>query len=291
MQDWYRSFNQKYSVVGNLMLAIGAAYLLSLILIIALGDTRYNLLFAASTLPMDLSTAVQQPWSVFTFWLVNHPVTLWMVLADVMILFGFGMLLQTMVGRERFKWLVVSYISAVALLTLFAAQVLPTIGDTKAPLFGMHGVNVAIILTCVMMAPRLRVKLLHLWDVELIWVGLTVVAFSLIGYRAVFTVIGTSIVVGILTGTAVGFFLRRQNSKVSFNYARPAFQQQTIGLDRVRVREVRPNPQHKGKFTVVSGPSNLEPEDELDKLLDRINEVGYEGLSHAEKKRLEELSK
>lgn len=291
MLDWYRSFNQKYSVAGNLMLAYGAAYLLSIILLIALGETRYNLLFNAASLPMDLGTAVQQPWSIFTFWLVNHPVTLWMVLGDIAILFGFGMLLQTIVGRERFKWLVVSYISAVALLTLLAAQFLPTIGGDKPLLFGMHGVNIAIILTCVMMAPRLRVKILNLWEVELVWVGLTVVAFSLIGYRAVFTVIGTSIFVGILTGTAVGYFLRRQNSRVSFNYARPAFQQQTIGLDRVRVREVRPNPQHKGKFTVVGGPSNVDPEDELDKLLDRINEVGYEGLSHAEKKRLEELSK
>jgi membrane associated rhomboid family serine protease len=288
--EWYRSFNQKYSVVGNLMLISGGCYLLGIVLLLVLGETRFNLVFAEATLPMDLSKAVQQPWSIFTFWAVNHPITLWMALVDVALMFSFGMLLQTMVGRERFKWLVLAYISAIALLTLFFAQFLPTLADTKnAPLFGMHGLNAAIIMTCVMLAPRLRMRL-YIWEVELVWIGLVALLMSLVGYRAIFTVIGTSILIAILTGGAVGFFLRRQNLRALPPFARQNYQQQSMALDRVRVREVRPNPQHKGKFTVVGGPANLAPEDELDKLLDRINEVGYEGLTASEKKRLEELS-
>lgn len=289
--EWYRNFNQKFSVVGNLMLATGGTYLLGIILLIALGEARFTTLYGVFTLPTQLSEAVQQPWSVFTFVFVNHPLTLWMALVDVMLMFSFGRLLQTMVGRERFKWLVVGYISAVALLTLFVAQFLPTLTATPdASLFGMYGLNMAIITTCLVLAPRLRVRL-YLWEVELIWVGLVVLALSLISYRAIYSLTGTSILIAILVGATTGYFLRRQQGSPYPRYPRPAFQQQSIALDRVRVREVRPNPQHKGKFTVVGGQSAAEPEDELDRLLDRINEVGIDGLTALEKKRLEELSK
>jgi hypothetical protein len=287
----YRRFIQKYAVVGNLMLVSGGTYLLLLLLIVILGPTRIGLVFEALTLPMDLGKAVQQPWSIFTFWAVNHPFTLWMALVDIALMFSFGMLLQTMVGRERFKWLVVSYISAIALLTLFFAQILPTVSQTEGTqLFGMHALNAAIIMTCIVLAPRLRVRL-YLWEVELYWIGVLTLLLPLVAYRAFFTVIGLSILVAILTGAVVALYLRYQNNRFSPKFSQHRMQQQSYALDRVRVREVRPNPQHKGKFTVVGGPGNTASEDDLDKLLDRINEVGYQGLSAAEKKRLEELSK
>lgn len=290
MEFSFKKYLHNFGTVGVLMAISACSYLVLLVLFIALGNARFESIFPFLSLPMGLENAVRHPWTLFSFWAVNHPTAVFMQLVDLALMFSFGMLLQNLAGRNRFNWLALIYISSVGLFTLLLANVLPTVSKTDTtPLFGMHGLNAAIIAAVITLAPRMRVRL-FVWETELVWVGLITLLLPLVAYRAIFTVMGTSVLVGIVTGGLSALVLEQQLGRLIPRRPKLTQVQDPQPRDRVRVRETRPNPQHKGKFTVLSGGHAHEPEDELDRLLDRINEVGYEGLTLAEKRRLEELS-
>jgi membrane associated rhomboid family serine protease len=272
------------------LLAILASSYLTVLMGHAIFGSSMEPLFGQLAMPMEPLVFIRQPWSLFTYWAFHPPAEFWIVLVDMSILYAFGAVLQRTLGRKRFVWALLIFGLGAAAISLGLVPLLPMVRDFPAKLLhGMHPVNAAIIAACVVTTPRIEFRFFG-QGVQLRWIALFVVVVSLLGTKAFFTTDGVAYLAGMSLGLGYAFYVERFGGRNKWDVR---IRQQTSLLspkNRVRVKETHQNPQHKGKFTVVHSTAKLAPEDELNRLLDRINEVGYNGLTANEKRRLEELS-
>jgi membrane associated rhomboid family serine protease len=290
--DWYRQFLKRFGFAGFLLTLLVTAYVVLLILLGVLGEERFGVFWSQLTLPADLSIAVQQPWTLFTYWLGNHPLSFWFLLVDLAILYGFGHILNAMIGDRRMQGLVAIAILVNGLATIGLSNLLPTVETTSSTrLFGFGAVNATIIAAAITLVPRYNFRIL-VWDIPLIFVGLFILATSVFSHRLIFTMEGTAELIGAGLGFALIKTMRSGWDLANWfrgaanrpSVKPPRQPEPVMSTQRPVVRAV--NPKQK--------PSNqqqpMTEAEELDFLLDKINDVGYSGLTQAEKERLDLLS-
>lgn len=291
---WYGQFLKRFGFAGVLLTLLSLSYVVLFLLYGLMGAERFDALFLKLTLPVNVDTAVEQPWSVLTYWLCAHPLSFWFLLLDLIILYAFGHILNAMIGDRRTQGIVLFGIVVNALITIGLSNVLPTIESTPATrLSGFSPVNATLIAATITLVPRYNFRILF-WDVPLLFVGLFLLLLSIASYRAIFTMQGTAEMVGAVIGVLLikvmrsGWDVTRWFQGVA-NRAQtthPRKPEPVHASQRPIVRSI--NPKHK---TVVPQPqADMTEEEELDYLLDKINEVGYNGLSQREKERLDKLA-
>ena len=292
--EWYRRFLAKNGIVGVIMSAMAVVYVLNFFLTGILGEAGYNEYYANTTFPMDLETLVSRPWTILTYWLMEQPLLIWLFLVDMVLLYTYGHILNAMVGDRVTQGIIVFAILVNAILTLLISNILPTVEVTPTvALWGLSSVNCTLIAAAVTLVPNYNFQIIRS-NVKLIWVGLTLLAIQFLVYRFVFAVTGIGCVVGALVGFGL---IRSLQSGVDLT----AWAQFSFGSkspkSRIRVhinegeKNDAPRSRQKRRINVVHSPSATNDEEELNRILDRINEVGYEGLTRKEKETLERLSR
>jgi membrane associated rhomboid family serine protease len=292
--DWYSRFLKRFGFAGVLLTAQAASYVLLLILMGVLTPAQFGILWSKISLPADLKIALDQPWSLFTYWLANHPLSIWMLLMDMVVLYTFGHILNSMVGDRRMQAIVIIGILMNGLLTIGLSNLLPIVETTAATrLFGFGAMNATLVAATITLVPRYNFRIL-MWNVPLLFVGLFVLVASIVGHRLLFTLEGTAEILG----GALGFGLIKtiRHGWDFTTWFRGASNRPPQPLPRhpepvmseqrpVVVRAINPK-----QSPSTQPQSALTEAEELDDLLDKINEVGYSGLSTYEKERLDKLS-
>ena len=219
-------------------------------------------------IPMGLKAFIVQLWSLAT-WPFIVPAEfsyLFGVLINCLFLYQFGQLLHQFIGEEKFRSFLLITLLFNAALTLAVGNLLA--GDKMTYLFGLSSTLVAVIVAVITLAPKMKMQLVLFGPVRLWVIGSIVVAFKIFSFSAI---TNPPEMISIFAGALAGFgYIRllREGNDVP-GEVKGAFQ--------------GANPKSKPTFTIVPKDAPLSRQEEIDRILDKINDVGYKKLSKSEK--------
>ena len=240
-------------------------------------------------MPASLSTLVKQPWSIFTYFFLHEG--LFHILSNLLFLYYFGLLVHQYLGSRKLTNLYILggvfgagfYVLMYNIAPYFSGAV-----DTSFMLGASAGVF-AVVVGAATLAPQTTFVLLLFGPVKIVYIAAFYVLLSFansIGENA-----GGEI--AHLGGAMLGFgyiFLLRKGWDLGIPIQKVGLFFENLGTRRAPKVSYRRTSSPKSSST---NPANKETltQEEVDKILDKIADKGYEGLTKEEKRKLFEYSK
>lgn len=294
-------FYRQGSVVTRLIFINSGLFLLlrlivGLLALFRLGDKAWlDWLLVPATLPGLL----QRPWTLFTYAFVHYD--LMHLLMNMLWLYLFGLFFQRWFSGLQ---LVVHYILggvAGGLLFVIGNTWLAPAGEAvlQAPLIGASAAIMTLCVSVAIYRPNEPISLFLLGTIKLKYIALVMIVLDLLGFNEASMGVGLAHLGGALYGILVGLSSRRGLNlaawadKLSFRFKR--------NLDPHRRRQPsmkvtyrRPKKETVNRSTVDVDQAYRDKkkadEVQLDAILDKVKQSGYDSLSKEEKKQLFDFS-
>lgn len=248
------------------------------------------------SLPADFGQLIIQPWSLITYFFFHQG--FFHILWNMLFLYWFGRIISEYLGQNKLMGLYVWGGIGGGLLYLMAYNVFPYFQSAvpNSYLLGASGGVVAIVVGAATFQPNYVVPLFLLGPVKLKYIAAVTVLLSIIqstGNNA-----GGEI--AHLGGALVGYIMMKQLQKGNdwsvplakfIIWVKSFFKPQpTIKVSYKRKQKASST---KQTSSARSAKSSFEktPQDEIDRILDKISEKGYDALSKEEKQKLFNASK
>ena len=240
-------------------------------------------------MPASLSTLAKQPWSIFTYFFLHEG--LFHILFNLLFLYYFGLLIHQYLGSRKLANLYILggvfgagfYVLMYNIAPYFSGAV-----DTSFMLGASAGVF-AVVVGAATLAPQTTFVLLLLGPVKIVYIAAFYVLLSFansIGENAggeIAHLGGAMLGYGYIVALRRGWDLGIPIQKVGLFF-------ENLGTRRA--------PKVSYRRTSSTKPTGTNPEkketltqEEVDKILDKIADKGYEGLTKEEKRKLFEYSK
>lgn len=269
-------FNRRNPAVVNLVLICAGVWLFTALMGLIWPQGVSALMFMP-----HLHFFIYQPWSVFTYIFLHDG--FFHLFYNMLWLFFIGSILEDMTGKKHVWRLFMGGGIAGALLFMLLNNTLG-IGGEMARMVGASGGVTAVIVGTAVMFPNYRVLLFGILPVELVWIAVFRVILDLLGASGLinqggyichlggaafglFYMLHTKGTWNIPGVDALGLFLRNLFSNKKSKPSRSA---------RVSINKDRATGAAK---TGVS-------QEEIDRILDKINATGYNSLTAQEKDKL-----
>lgn len=236
-------------------------------------------------IPSEPLRFLMRPWTIVTYMFLHSG--FWHILWNMLFLYWFGRIFQEYLGDEKLLTTFFMGGFAGAFVYLLAYNVFPLLIENRPPL-GMVGASAgvsAVLVGAATLLPNFSIRLLLLGNVKLKYIAIFFVILD-------FLRISGSNAGGHfahLGGAAYGFFFVRQlqiHGKdwglylVNFmKIAKGIFSSSGKSKSNFKVHRN----QNAGSATSTSTSSSRVPQDEIDRILDKIAESGYDSLSKEEK--------
>ena len=255
-------------------------------------------------MPASLTKLATQPWSVFSYMFLHEGV--FHILFNMLFLYWFGLLIHQYLGSRKLANLyilggvfgAVFYVLIYNLAPYFSSSV-----DSSMMLGASAGVF-AVVVGAATLTPNTTFFLLLLGPVKIVYIAAFYVILSfansiganaggeiahlggaLLGYLYI-VLLSRGIDWGVpvqKVGRIFENLFSGRKSKVKVSYRREKASTSSTGaFDRFKAQKTD---------TEVSAKKELITQDEIDRILDKIAEKGYDGLSKEEKRKLFEFSK
>ncbi len=266
-------------VVVNVGVYLGLG-LISVILFFAGKRADFELLFSYFQLPSDLKTLAVRPWTLLTYMFVHHPTGVFHILFNMLWLYWMGRILREFAG-DRTVWAAYLFgglAGGAAFLT--AINVFPGFSGLRGTLHGASaGVN-GVLVAAAVLVPNYPLQLLFFGMVRLKWLALVLVLMDLILISGG----NPGGMVAHVGGAAMGgalIALRRRGVDLAsvFDVFRRSTERKFQTYRNPSMRVVH----HAGGK--ASPPPKPTPQ-EIDRILDKIQAVGYNNLTKEEKQTL-----
>lgn len=235
--------------------------------------------------PADITRLMYRPYSLFTYMFVHAGI--WHLAVNMLWLNWIGSILVDLVGSKK---VVACYILGglfASLIFIAAYNVFPLFATVKGSAFlvGASGSVLAVVLAAATLTPDFSLRLLLFGDVKLKYLALVAVLLDVLQ----------------IAGSNAGGHLAHLGG-AAFGFAYIRLMQQGYDLSHwvyVPVEYVKSLFAPKKMSYTVSKPQNMaakpQPEQlnnqqQIDEILDKISAQGYENLSSAEKEKLFRLS-
>jgi len=255
-------------------------------------------------MPASPSKFASQPWTIFTYMFMHEG--LFHILFNMLFLYWFGLLIHQYLGSRKLVNLYILGGIAGALFYMLIYNFAPYFRDSvdNSMMLGASAGVFAVVVGAATLAPQTTFFLLLLGPVKIVYIAAfyVILAFAnsigqnaggelahlggaLLGYLYI-----TQLKRGMDWGVPVqkiGMFFenlfsgRRSKVKVTFR-KNTTTRNNPTSFD---------NPKSKDSVTGASSKKDNISQEEIDKILDKIADKGYEGLSKEEKRRLFEFSK
>lgn len=255
-------------------------------------------------MPASLTRLATQPWSVFSYMFLHEDV--FHILFNMLFLYWFGLLIHQYLGSRKLANLyilggvfgAIFYVLIYNLAPYFSSSV-----DSSMMLGASAGVF-AVVVGAATLTPNTTFFLLLLGPVKIVYIAAFYVILSFansIGANAGGEIahlggalLGYLYIVQLRRGIDWGVPVQKvgmvfenlfsgRKSKVKVSYRREKASTSSAGaFDRFKTQKTD---------TEVSAKKELITQDEIDRILDKIAEKGYDGLSKEEKRKLFEFSK
>ena len=254
----------------------------------------YSFLLSKLQLPSDVGTLVTQPWTLVTYFFAHYD--FFHILFNMLFLFWFGRIIQEFLNSKRVISLYVLGGLVGGLLYIFLYNAIPFYSDRVAEsmMLGASAGVFAIVVGAAVFMPEYTFFLLFLGPVKIKYIAIFYVFMSFIGS------IGGNAggEIAHLGGAFVGWLYITQLNRGSdigswvitfINFVKSLFKPQP----KIKVTHRAGNRRPSAKTSKAkSQPTGSEPaQAEIDAILDKISQSGYESLSKDEKQKLFNASK
>lgn len=281
IQSIYQDIRQSF-LHGNMIvriIIINIALYMVLALTQALFPAFFGSIFPYIALSGKIVNWLYKPWTLLTH-MFSHTGFFHMAW-NMIILYWFGNIVGDLLGDKKILPLFILGGLTGALFYMLSFQFLPTI----APLaLGASAAVLAIVFAAVAVAPDYRVYLILLGPVKIKFIGLFILFFDLLGATSNVNAGGH---IGHLGGTLFGFlfiYLLRKGIDLSDWPKKTSLENKKKRHLKVSYRAEKANPKP------TKSPRQTNEEEVIDKILEKIKQVGFENLTEEEKGRLERAS-
>lgn len=272
MTDIKNIIQQPGNGLMKIIVANGAIFIALMIarvgLLIAGESGLFDAFFAQVSLPSSLDLIIQRPWSLITYFFLH--IEIFHLIFNMMFLYWFGTIIQDFIGNKRLVQLffygglagAAAFILAMNTVSFFIAKGPNFLNGASAGVF-------AVVVAAATIRPNYQVHLLLLGQVRIKYIAAFYVLWSFIettGSNA-----GGNI--AHLGGAILGFIFAKNFLAASKPQA----------IFEIKIKEFAQVVNQQ--FQARKEPETV-PEDELNAILDKISQSGYDSLSDYEQKRL-----
>jgi membrane associated rhomboid family serine protease len=227
-----------------------------------------------------------KPWSLVTYMFLH--LSFWHLLGNLLWLYFVGSILEDLVGSKPIYWLFLGggILGALVFQVVYSFS---TYSDAHLPmqLLGASGGVSAVVIGTAVFTPRYKLFLFGLVEVELRWIAVAKILLDLAGLGSGSNLGGyTAHLGGILWGAGYVWFSLKSGAPEWLSTVFAMFTKKSPRKSTLRF-EKGDKPLHSKKTQQQNGPS----EAEVNALLDKISQVGYNNLTAKEKETLFKASK
>ena len=259
-------------------------------------DAIFAFAFKQFTIPAPIGEFLTRPWTIITYAFAHSFSNLWHIIMNMLVLYWFGRVFVDFFGSQKLINLYVLGAIAGGVTYLLAYNLIPFYAERMHLFDGMVGASAAVYAITVATAtyvPDHRFYLLFLGPVKIVYIAAFVIFTSLLG--TVGSNAGGSL--AHLGGALIGFIYGRQMLKgveigtwvfKVMEFVRSFF------LDKPKIKvshRQKKSSSHPPKSTTTSSEKSDFNQEEIDKILDKISEGGYDSLTKEEKEKLFKASK
>lgn len=243
-------------------------------------QTQYsNLVDSYLAVPANLTTLLYRPWTLFTYMFIHAD--FFHILFNMLWLYWIGKILEEYLNGKKITFLYIAGGLAGAFLYITCYNLFPAFSDKAVTSYavGASGAVTAIIVATATLLPNYTISLLLLGPVRLVWIAIFyfIVDFvSLLGPNA-----GGSL--AHIGGAIFGFLFIKSLQKGN-DWSKP-FEDFFKPKPKLKVVSTNYNAPQRAKKT------SIPDQDEIDQILDKISQTGYNNLTKKEKEILFNASK
>ncbi|MEO9482611.1 MAG: rhomboid family intramembrane serine protease [Ekhidna sp.] len=251
-------------------------------------------IFRKLHLPAEVGSFLLQPWSLVTYFFTHYD--FFHILFNMLFLFWFGRIIQEFLNSKRVISLYVLGGLAGGLLYMFMYNFIPFYADrvSEAMMLGASAGVFAIVVGAAVFMPNYTFFLMFIGPVKIKYIAIFYVFMSFIGSTGA----NAGGEIAHLGGAFIGWLYITQLNKgtdlggwvISFiSFFKSMFKPQP--KIKVTHRSGNRRPTKKEAKAKSTDTSSNTPQAEIDAILDKISEKGYESLSKDEKQKLFNASK
>ena len=244
--------------------------------------------------PANLGEFIMRPWTIITYAFAHDPDDFFHVLFNMLVMYWFGKLIVEYLGNQKLVNLYILGAMAGAALYLVFYNTIPYFAERSyVGMIGASAAVYAITVAAATLLPNYTFYLLLFGPVKIKYIAAFYIIISYLGITGGNA--GGNI--AHLGGAALGFIYIRQLQKGNdlgawipgvAGFFMSFFKKQ----ERIKVSHKRANPTRSAN-TRSSGntATNIADQAEIDTILDKISQSGYDSLTQAEKQKLFNASK
>ncbi len=287
LDDFKNAWNKPNNAVAQIILLNVMMFVLTgVLLIVGLGD-YIRVWFGMSS---NLVSIITKPWTLITHAFVHGD--FFHILFNMLWFYWFGKIIQDFLGSEKVIVVFTMGILGGIIAFIGAYNIIPQFKDIAlvATIVGASAGVTATVIGAAVYFPNHTMFLMFIGPVKIKYIALVSVFLSLIGTRGTTNPGGEFAHLG---GALMGWVYMSQLQKgndiggwviLSINFLKSLFKPQPKIKVTHRSGNGRPSRKAKAKKTAAS--STVAPQSEIDAILDKISEKGYESLSKDEKQKL-----
>jgi len=248
------------------------------------------------TIPAPIGEFITRPWTIITYAFTHSLTDMWHIIMNMLVFYWFGRIFVDTFGSQKLINLYILGAIAGGVTYLLAYNLIPFYADRATMFSGMVGASAAVFAVSVAAAtyfPDYRFYLLFFGPVKIKYIVTVYIFFSFLG--SVGENAGGNL--AHLGGALMGFIYIKQLTRGHemgrwvfriMEFVKSFFiRQPTI---KVSHRQTAKKPSASGQAPKKSGATVVN-QAEIDKILDKISERGYDSLSKEEKEKLFNASK
>lgn len=293
------TFNTSDALVRLILINAGVFLLLKTIYVFlwaAQSTHIYSWLVLHLAMPAEGSLLLQRPYTLITYFFTHEG--FWHILFNMLFLYWFGRILQEFLGDRRLVALYVLGGLAGGLFYFLLYNVLPPLQPVRpvTMLLGASASVYAIVVGAATLRPTYTVHLLLLGPVQIRWIAVFFVLLSFIEIGSANTggnfahlggsLMGYLYIKSLQKGTDLGAWITFILDKAGRLFSpKPRLKVHRPPLEKVRTH----NTARRAANENQGASSSLQ--DEIDRILDKISEQGYDSLTPEEKQKLWDASR
>ncbi len=253
-------------------------------------DTLFEVIYNQFSIPANMGEFLTRPWTLITYMFSHSVLDIFHILFNMLVLYWFGRLFVEYLGSDK---LIALYIlgglsGGIAFLLIY--NLIPVVGN--AEMVGASGAIYAIVVGTAVLLPNYTFYLLLFGPVRIKYIAIFYVILSMLYVRQGINLGGN---IAHLGGALMGYIYMKQ-LQAGINWGSWI----TVTLDwfkdlfksKPKVRVTYRSEDSPKRATASSRKkAAVTSQDEIDAILDKISEGGYESLTKEEKEKLFNASK
>lgn len=225
--------------------------------------------------PSNVAKLLIRPWTMVTNIFFHDGV--WHILGNMLWLYFIGRILQDFIGNRKIQLI---FLLGGIIGTLFyvsAYNIFPVFDGKESVLLGASGGVMAIVIATATLVPNYQIHLFGMLSIKMKWIALIKIAFDLASISS-----GAGNEGGMIAhigGAVFGFlYILYVQGRIGNFELKTSFDKKTGPFTKVHVSETKV----KGQQAKSEG-SYKPNQQEIDAILDKISQSGYDSLSDKEK--------